>query len=197
MPKSAQRKQETRERILAAAGRCFRASGLEGAGVIEIMAAAGLTHGGFYAHFANKAELAAAALETALAESRASWLAGLESLPPADAYRQLIGRYLSRSHREEREGGCAIAALASELARQDEPTRAAFERGFLATLAALESAMPEADGVAPRERALGTTALALGGLLLARMVADRALADEILLACRRAALRTLSPLSGA
>ena len=196
MPRSARQKAQTRERILAAAGRRFRARGLAGAGVIEIMAAAGLTHGGFYAHFANKAELAGAALETALAEARASWLDGLAALPPADAYRQLIGRYLSRAHRDERVAGCPMAALASELAREDESTRAAFERGFSATIAALEQVMPAADHAAPRERALATMALVLGGLLLSRMVAQPSLSDETLLASRRAALKPLAAASG-
>lgn len=191
MPRSARHKAETRQRILAAAGRHFRTAGLERAGVLEIMAAAGLTHGGFYAHFASKDALAAAALEAALEEGRTSWLAGLAGLPAADAYRQIIGRYLCRAHRDEAGTGCAMAALASELARQDAATRAAFERGFRATIAALEPAMPESGGMAPRERALATMALALGGLLLARMVADRELSDTILLACRRAALKAL------
>ena len=191
MPRTARHKAETRQRILAAAGRRFRTAGLEGAGVLEIMAAAGLTHGGFYAHFASKDALATAALEAALEEGRTSWLAGLAGLPPADAYRQIVGRYLCRAHRDEVGAGCAMAALASELARQDAATRATFERGFRATIAALEAAMPEAGGMAPRERALATMALALGGLLLARMVADRELSDSILLACRRAALKAL------
>ncbi|HYB57291.1 MAG TPA: TetR family transcriptional regulator [Alphaproteobacteria bacterium] len=195
MPRSPQRKEETRQRIVAAASRRFRAAGLEGAGVAEIMAAAGLTHGGFYAHFGNKADLVLAALAAALAETRAMWLAELEGLGAADAYRLILGRYLCRAHRDDPAGGCAIAALASELARQDAKIRGAFERDFIGTLEALELHVPERDGLSRRERALATMALALGGLLLARMVASAELSDAVLLACRRAALRALGPTS--
>ena len=195
MPKSPQRKAETRQRIVAAAGRRFRAAGLEGAGVAEIMAAAGLTHGGFYAHFANKAELASAALAAALAEGRALWLAELDGLAAEDAYRLILGRYLCRAHRDSPGGGCVMAALASELARQDAGTRSTFEAGFIKTIQALEPYMPEAGGVPRRERALATIALVLGGLLLGRMVESAELSDAVLLACRRAALKALGPSS--
>jgi len=195
MPRSPQRKEETRQRIVAAASRRVRAAGLEGAGVAEIMAAAGLTHGGFYAHFGNKAELILAALAAALAETRAMWLAELEGLGAADAYRLILGRYLCRAHRDDPAGGCAIAALASELARQDVSTRGSFEAGLVETIQALEPYMPELGGVPRRERAIATIALALGGLLLARMVASAELSDAVLLACRRAALRALGPTS--
>jgi len=193
MPKSAERKARSRERIVAAAGRRFRAAGLEGAGVAEIMGAAGLTHGGFYAHFPNKAALAATALAAALATDRASWLAGLEGLPAEQAFRQIVARYLSRAHRDSPDIGCAMAALASEVARQDGPMRAAFEQGFLETVGALEPHMPDGGNGAGREQAVATTALALGGLLLARMVEDQELSDAILRACRRALLQTLKP----
>ncbi|MFI4985916.1 MAG: TetR/AcrR family transcriptional regulator [Alphaproteobacteria bacterium] len=193
MPRSPTRKDETRRRILEAAGRGFRAGGLDGTAVAEVMAAAGLTHGGFYAHFAGKAALVSAALAAALAENRAAWLAGLDGLPPEDAYRRIVGRYLSRAHRDAPATGCAMAALGSELARRDEAARADFDAGFLETVRALEGHMPARHGLSRREQALATAALALGGLLLARMVADGTLSDEILLACRRAALTALGP----
>ncbi len=194
MPKSLQRKEETRRRILDAAGRQFRAAGLNGAGVAEIMAAAGLTHGGFYAHFADKAALAAAALEAALEENRVVWLAGLGGLSQADAYRRIAGRYLSPAHRDNPAEGCAMAALASELARPGGSSlRAVFTAAFAETLRALEPFMPAGERLRPRERALATAALALGGLLLARIVDDETLSNEVLLACRRAALAALGP----
>ena len=181
------RKQASHRRIVAAAGRRFRAQGLNGAAVAAIMAEAGLTHGGFYAHFAGKEALIAATLAAALAEDRDRWLAGLEGLAPEDAYRLIVGRYLSPAHRDAPGAGCVMAALASELARRQDPPRLAFEQTFHATLAALEHHMPAVSALGRRERAIATTALCLGGLLLSRMVADPALSDAILLACRRAA----------
>ncbi len=192
MTKGMGRKEESHQRILAAAGHRFRADGLDGAAVAAIMGEAGLTHGGFYAHFAGKEALIAAALEAALAEGRRRWLAGLEGLAPEDAYRMIIGRYLSRAHRDAPATGCAMAALASELARRPGSPRLAFEGTLLALLGSLERHMPEGANLDRRERAIATTALCLGGLLLSRMVADPALSDAILLACRRAA-RTAIP----
>lgn len=181
------RKEESHQRILTAAGRRFRADGLDGAGVAAIMGEAGLTHGGFYAHFAGKEALIAVALEAALAQDRGRWLAGLEALAPEDAYRVIVGRYLSPAHRDGAATGCAMASLSSELARRQGPPRLAFERAFLALLDGLEQYLPEQATLGRRERAIATTALCLGGLLLSRMVADPALADAILLACRRTA----------
>ncbi len=196
MAKGMGRKEESHQRILAAAGHRLRADGLDGAAVAAIMGEAGLTHGGFYAHFAGKEALIAAALETALADDRRRWLAGLEGLAPKDAYRMIIGRYLSPAHRDAPGAGCAMAALASELARRPGSPRLAFEGALLATLAALERHMPEGATLDRRERAIATTAYCLGGLLLSRMVADPALSDAILLACRRAA-RAAAPLESA
>lgn len=84
-----------------------------------------------------------------------------------------------------------MAALASELARQDAATRSTFEAGFIETVRALEPYLPGVGGVPRRERALATIALVLGGLLLARMVESAELSDAVLLACRRAALKAL------
>ncbi len=187
MAKGTGRKEESHKRILAAAGRRFRADGLDGAALAAIMGEAGLTHGGFYAHFAGKEALIAAALEAALAEGWRRWLAGLEELAPADAYRMIIGRYLSPAHRDAPATGCAMAALASELARRTGPSRLAFDGALLTLLESLERQMPEGAVPNRRERAIATTALCLGGLLLSRMVADPALSDAILLASRRAA----------
>jgi TetR/AcrR family transcriptional repressor of nem operon len=191
MPEADARKDKSHRRILEAASRSFRAAGLEGAGVAQIMAEAGLTHGGFYAHFPDKAALAAAALGAAMTEGRGKWLAGLEGLPPEEAYRRIVGRYLSRPHRDDPASGCAMAALGSELARSEPDLHRSFEAAFQKTVAALEPHMPALGGLGPHERALATAALCVGGLLLSRMVEDRELSDAILRACRRTALAAL------
>lgn len=191
MPNAAARKETSHKRIIEAASRHFRAEGLDGAGVAEIMAGAGLTHGGFYAHFSDKAALTTAALEAAMAESRKAWLAGLDGLAPIDAYRQILGRYLSRAHRDALSTGCPMAALGCEIARRGEATRHDFETAFAETVAVMERYMPSTP-LDRREQALASIALCLGGLLLSRMVLDQGLADAILFACRRMALATLS-----
>src|SRR5271167_322715 len=187
LPKIWERKAETRQRILEAACRLFRKEGLEGAGIAEIMAEAGLTHGGFYAHFADKTALMAEALEAAMAEGRGKWLAGLETHTPDEAYRSIVGRYLSRTHRDMPASGCPMPALGGEIARRGDRARKGFERALIGTLDALEPRMPETGRLGARERAIATVALAVGGLLISRMVADADFSDAILLACRRAA----------
>ncbi|HUC62753.1 MAG TPA: TetR/AcrR family transcriptional regulator [Alphaproteobacteria bacterium] len=196
MPKSPKRKAASRARILAAASRRLRRDGLAAATVAEIMADAGLTHGGFYAHFPDKAALVASALEAAMAESRAGWIEGLERLAPEEAQRQILGRYLSRAHREARGTGCPMAALGAELARADAGTRKGFEAALAATAAALEPHLA-GNALDPKSRAFAVIALSVGGLTLARMVDDASLADAILLACRRLALTALSPAASA
>ena len=193
MPKVPERKARTHRQIVEAASRRMREVGPSGAGVTEIMAAAGLTHGGFYAHFADKDALVAEAVDAALAESREHWLAGLQGLRPEDAYRQIVGRYLSRGHRDALAAGCPMPALGSEISRHPRATREAFEKGFVKTGEAIASYTGGSAHSTGRERALAMIALAVGGLTLSRMVADLELSDSILLACRRAALATLSP----
>lgn len=190
MPKSPQQKDASRKRILDAAGRRLREDGLVGASVAEIMGEAGLTHGGFYAHFADKGALVEAALGTAMEESRASWTQGLDRLGPEEALRQILGRYLSRAHRDARGAGCPMAALGSEVARAPAATRSTFEDAFAATAAALEPCLGTGSPDA-KNRALALIALCVGGLTLARMVEDTALADAILLAARRLGLAAL------
>lgn len=193
MPKSPERKAETRRRILEAACRLLGREGLEGAGIAEIMADAGLTHGGFYAHFRDKDALVAEVIETAMADVRERWLAGLEAHSPDDAYRRLVGRYISPTHRDMPARGCPMPALGSETARHDDEVREAFERALIGTLGALEVLIPATGRLSPRERAMATIALAVGGLMISRMVSDEEFSDAILLACRRAAVAGLSP----
>lgn len=190
------RKDKSHERIVSAAGRRLRRDGMAGASVATIMAEAGLTHGGFYAHFEDKEALIAAALVAAMAETRGQWLAGLASLTPEEAYRQIVGRYLSRSHRDGPETGCAIPALGSEIARSEEGTREAFTAVIEKTVAALEAHMPSSGSLTPHDRAIATLALCVGGMLLARIAAGTEFSDFILLACRRAALTAFSQPSG-
>ena len=119
-------KEETRQRILHAAGAEFRAKGFAGAGVQAVMKAAGLTHGGFYAHFRGKDDLIQATVEQAFADARAMWAEQLGGQTGATWLSAGIDFYLSDGHLTHPELGCPAAALASEVGRKTDPTRAVF-----------------------------------------------------------------------
>jgi TetR/AcrR family transcriptional repressor of nem operon len=168
---------ENRERIVETAARLFRENGFNGVGVDAIMKEAGLTHGGFYGHFASKDELAAEAVVRALERNaeKESRFADLGAF---------VVDYLSERHRADRANGCAVAALGADMARQ----RAGVRRGLTAHLRRQLDRFADLvkDGTAARrrKRAITTVAGLYGALTLARAVDDPALAREILAAAR-------------
>src|ERR1700760_2355384 len=119
-------KQRTREKVLDAAARTIRAEGPDRVGVAAIMAEAGLTHGGFYAHFGSKDELVAAAIKRMFEEAGGRRREAAEGRPPAEGLRDYIRFYLSRSHRDGRAAGCPLPALATDLPRLPEAAREVF-----------------------------------------------------------------------
>jgi TetR/AcrR family transcriptional regulator, transcriptional repressor for nem operon len=161
------------ERIVAEASRLFRERGFENVTVAEVMKAAGLTHGAFYAHFGSKEELerAAIAYGQELSAGRAR-----TSGPSKKGRRAYIDRYLSARHRDNPGNGCSMAALGPEVARSTPEIRMAFERGLEEILAAYGG---------DRKEAIFHTAAALGGVVLARAVEDPKLSDEILESLRQ------------
>ena len=189
-------KADTHMRVVEIAARRFRSDGIDGVGVASLMADAGLTHGGFYAHFASKEALVKEALIAALASSSALAQDEAEPAAPLDL-RAYIEFYFSPAHRDKVATGCALAALAPEIARRPRATRNAFGKaaGRLAERIAL--ALPEAG--APEERlasAYGLFGLMMGSLQLARLVPDKNLSDR-LLAVGRANALLLAGLDGA
>src|SRR5947209_6285338 len=110
-------KTRTRDRIVRNAARKLRAEGLSGTDVAGIMKASGLTVGGFYKHFRSKDELLAEAIEAGYSEFGEKALASLESVAPAERWKEVVRWYLSPKHCEHAETGCPIAALAPEIAR--------------------------------------------------------------------------------
>lgn len=120
---------KNRERILEAAGKLFREKGFEGAGVADIMKRAGLTHGGFYGHFASKGDLAAQACAAALADSLKSAVGGAGSEAP-NQLEAFAAAYLSSRHRDDLSGGCVLPALGAEAARQHGEVRHTFTEGI-------------------------------------------------------------------
>src|SRR3954464_1563905 len=111
------RKEATHDRIVEAAGRAIRRSGYGGIGVAEVMKDAGLTHGGFYAHFGSREEMLAEAADRAGVDGKALLARGAPAAPSKQALKALLHAYLSREHVDAVETGCAAAALGSEMPR--------------------------------------------------------------------------------
>lgn len=183
MPRFVQsRKEASHERILQAATRAIRRSGYAGTGVADIMREAGLTHGGFYAHFASREAMLAEAADLAGSESVGALEKFAVAAPPDEAYRTLLKTYLSRAHVERAETGCPVAALGSEMPRQAPEVRQAATRRIKDMIDLVARYAPRGDTAAGRRKALATTATMIGALILARAVDDRQLGDDVLAA---------------
>lgn len=175
-------KAESRERILAEASRRIRESGPDGLAIAPLMQAAGLTHGGFYAHFASRESLIEAALERALADGeRASMAARKES--GSGGMAGLARSYLSRAHRDHPETGCAIAALAGDVERMDEGARKIMQQALGRFIARTETLAGTNDTA--RDNALAAWSTLVGGLVLSRALAGTPLSDAVLEAARK------------
>lgn len=180
---------ENRRRIVEAAARLYRAEGLRGVGVADITKAAGLTHGGLYRHFDSKEALAAQACARAFEWRPASLDASLGEGP---IRRDRFARaYLTPAHRENPGGGCPVAALAVDSAREGGLVAEAFAQGVNKYLSGLASQAAEARGKRgvtqqDRQSALRQVIVLVGSLILARATvdADPTLSDEILAAGR-------------
>jgi TetR/AcrR family transcriptional regulator, transcriptional repressor for nem operon len=176
-------KEKTRTRILEAAGRVFRRQGYHATGVDKVMEEAGLTAGGFYAHFHSKQELLAETLEHTRDDVRSRSEAGFEDLTGRAWVDAFLARYLGTKHRQETENGCPLVALISEVSRTDGPVKKSFEAAVRELRDRLGANAKEGPGPL-EERALAAVALCVGGLGLARSVQDEALAEQILESCR-------------
>jgi TetR/AcrR family transcriptional repressor of nem operon len=181
MAARATRKQRTKSKILEAAARRLRSDGPDGATVGDIMADAGLTHGGFYAHFKGKDDLAASAFRHAAGDARERWFDGLERVAGGDLLRWLAGRYLTPAHRDDRAEGCVFAALSGDAARRTGGFASVYGEELRRSLERLER------GGVDESEALAFLALCVGGLSMARAVDDPLLSERILRACRAAA----------
>jgi TetR/AcrR family transcriptional regulator, transcriptional repressor for nem operon len=179
-------KERTRDRVLKEAAKAIRAEGPHRVGVAAMMAKAGLTHGGFYAHFASKDDLVVAAMARMFDEASAKFDSLTAGKPPAAALRAYIDFYLSRQHRDARDTGCPLPSLSADLPRLGVAARQQFAAGvagLTAKVGGLLSALGRSDAVI-----LASSALAelVGALSLARGVADPKQSDAILKASRNA-----------
>ncbi len=184
-------KEKTRARILEAAGRMFRRLGYHATGVDRVMEEAGLTAGGFYAHFDSKQALLAKVIGSVgsrVKDDRGARLAGLSGVAWLDAF--LTG-YLSMGHRDAIEGGCPVVALVSEVARAGEPVKVRFEAIVQDLKEALTAHAREDSPDVSEPQVLAVLALCVGGLGLARSIQDQGLAERMLESCRDQALKLL------
>ena len=163
---------EKHERIVKEASRLFREKGFENVSVGEVMKAAGLTHGAFYAHFGSKEELQAAAV----AYGQKVTLGRVQRSTSRKGKASFADRYLSRRHRDNPGDGCTMAALAQEVARSTPEIKAALEQG-------LEEILSARGG--DRKGAIFREAAMIGGMVLARAVQDPRFSEEILRSVRQ------------
>ncbi|WP_109477060.1 TetR/AcrR family transcriptional regulator [Paraburkholderia sp. C35] len=167
-------KAETHHRIVDVASRRFRELGLDGISVADIMKEAGLTVGGFYKHFDSRDELVAEALAAACEQMEES---GLTSQP---TLKKSIQTYLSEAHRDDITSGCPISALVNDTARSTDDAREVYTERVEASLALLESQMPEGTEGNRRAKAMLIYSAYVGALGLSRAVADPKLSRQIL-----------------
>jgi AcrR family transcriptional regulator len=182
------RKEATHERIVETAARAIRRSGYGGAGVADVMREAGLTHGGFYAHFDSREEMLAEAADRAGADTVARLGRVAAAAPPEKAIEAILRAYLSKEHMDGVETGCAVAALGSEMPRQSPKVRRAATRRMKEMIDLVARHSPDWGRPGAHERALVTLSTAVGALILSRAVDDPKLSSAL----REAALKHLT-----
>jgi TetR/AcrR family transcriptional repressor of nem operon len=194
MPRvSREQADRNREAIEEASARLFREKGLNGIGVADLMAAVGLTHGGFYGHFSSKDELAAVACAKAFEQTSQYWSDRIDRRKDVGlAFKDIIKSYLSPAAREAPGMGCAAAALANDVAREpmDKPVRAAYIEGVRGMLGTLESLAGKGSAKVRHEQALVQLAAMVGALSIARAAEGDPISDDILAAVRSFLLST-------
>ncbi|MCL4182226.1 MAG: TetR/AcrR family transcriptional regulator [Burkholderiaceae bacterium] len=174
-----------RERIIDAAARLFREKGFDGIGVADLMKEVGLTHGGFYGHFASKDDLEVQACARALARSLSLWKKRSDAAPD-DPLSAITDAYLTARHRDDPGAGCLLAALGPDLSRRGPGVRRAVTEYLDSAFGLLAKLVPGRSKAARRRKAIGTYASLVGALVLARAVDDDALSREILDTVREA-----------
>ena len=179
-------KDATHQQILDVASRRFRREGIDTVGVASLMADVGLTHGGFYSHFASKEELARDAVGFALDRGREEMARAAGRAP--GGFEAVVRNYLSLLHRDRPDRGCALAAVGSELSRHPAQTRAAIAEQIEATIDLMASHLPGPNADRNRSRAAVIFGLMVGALQLARLTRDSARSDRILADAAEAAI---------
>jgi TetR/AcrR family transcriptional repressor of nem operon len=187
----AEHKQKTRERVLKEAAKAIRAEGPHRIAVAGVMANAGLTHGGFYAHFKSKDDLVAAAIDEMFKEASMRFFNATEGFSPQDGMVRYINFYLSRDHRDARGTGCPVAALSADLPRMEVLTKTRYGQGVAGLTAKVEGQLLSLGHKDAAAIAASLVAELVGALSLARAVGDADQSDQILQASRRSVKQRL------
>ena len=180
MKKSKKEAAETRKRIVETAAAEFRQHGIEGIGLADLMAAAGLTHGGFYKHFQSKEQLVEEALAVASTSTVQEMNEVLSGAPGLRGLHEMIGWYLSSEHRDNAACGCPLAALGSEMARSGEGVRETTTAGFLKMVDGIASNLEGHSPAAAKKVAIFIASTMIGAVTMARIVNDPELSATIL-----------------
>src|SRR4051812_5853581 len=177
-------KQETHQRIVKKASVRLREKGAHGIGVADLMKEAGLTHGGFYAHFDSREALVIEAFAYAMDRSTERWRKLAEDMPPDRRLAIIADSYLTQAHRDDPGHGCAVPALGAEIARESPRTRKAFAARVEQMIDMLADQIPDVPRKTARRQAMASLATMMGTLVLARIAGTGEFSDEILEAGR-------------
>jgi TetR/AcrR family transcriptional regulator, transcriptional repressor for nem operon len=186
---SKEHKQETRARIVRKASVRLREKGAHGVGVADLMKEAGLTHGGFYAHFDSREALLIEAFAYAMDRSMEHWRKTAVQTPPEKRLSTIIDSYLTTVHRDDPGHGCAVPTLGAEIARESPKTRKAFAAKLEQMIDMVAEQITDLPPRAARKQAAATLATMMGTLVLSRIAGSGEFSDEILAAGREAVLR--------
>ncbi|MCP1833813.1 MULTISPECIES: TetR/AcrR family transcriptional regulator [Bradyrhizobium] len=185
---SKEHKQETHARIVKKAAARLRERGAHGIGVADLMKDAGLTHGGFYAHFDSREALVIEAFSYAMDRAIERWRKVAADTPPEKRLSTIIDGYLSAVHRDDPGQGCAIPALGAEIARESPKTRKAFALKLDQMIDMMADQILDVPRKAARKQATATLATMMGTIVMSRIAGSGETSDEILSAGREAVL---------
>ncbi|MGJ4962907.1 TetR/AcrR family transcriptional regulator [Bradyrhizobium sp. HKCCYLRH3061] len=189
---SPEHKAETHARIVRKASVRLRERGAHGVGVADLMKEAGLTHGGFYAHFDSREALVVEAFGYAIDRSMEHWRKLLDQLPPHKRLAAIVDGYLSAGHRDDVGHGCAVPALGAEIAREGAKTRKAFAAKLEELIDLFAEYIVDVPARTARKRASAMLATLTGTLVMARLMGSGELSDDILSSGREVALAVAS-----
>jgi TetR/AcrR family transcriptional repressor of nem operon len=192
---SKEHKFQTHERIVKKASVKLREKGAHGIGVADLMKDAGLTHGGFYAHFDSRDALVIEAFTHAMDRSTARWRKLSEETPVEKRLSKIVNTYLAPVHRDDLGHGCAVPALAAEIARESAKTRRVFSGRMEQMIDMLAEQFHGMPRKAARKEAVAALATMMGSLVMARVAGNSELSEEILKSGRDAVLGRANPVA--
>lgn len=185
---SKEHKLETHARIVKKASVRLREKGAHGIGVADLMKDAGLTHGGFYAHFDSREALVIEAFAYAMDRSTERWRQLAAQAAPEDRLATIVDSYLSPQHRDNPGHGCAVPALSAEIARESPRTRKAFAGKLDQMIDMMSEQFSGTSGKPARKQAMAALATMMGAVVMARVAGNGELSEELLNAGREAVL---------